>query len=114
MKLNNEAVNSRRDPNNPAASANYTVYSQEKIENTIAGTNPYYYPAVDWYDELFNDYALSTRVNANLSGGGSAVRYYVAASYTKDGGVIKMISLTITTVTSTGNVILSGQISIWT
>ena len=89
MKLNNEAVNSRRDPNNPAASANYTVYSQEKIENTIAGTNPYYYPAVDWYDELFNDYALSTRVNANLSGGGSAVRYYVAASYTKDGGVIK-------------------------
>ena len=89
MKLNNEAVNSRRDPNNPAASANYTVYSQEKIENTIAGTNPYYYPAVDWYDELFNDYALSTRVNANLSGGGSAVRYYVAASCTKDGGVIK-------------------------
>ena len=53
------------------------------------GGRPYYYPAVDWYDELFNDYALSTRVNANLSGGGSAVRYYVAASYTKDGGVIK-------------------------
>ena len=89
MRLNNEAVNSRRDPNNPAASANYTVYSQEKIENTIAGTNPYCYPAVNWYDELFNNYALSTRVNANLSGGGSAVRYYVAASYTKDGGVIK-------------------------
>ena len=67
-----------------------TLYiAKKKIENTIAGTNPYYYPAVDWYDELFNDYALSTRVNANLSGGGSAVRYYVAASYTKDGGVIK-------------------------
>ena len=49
----------------------------------------YCYPAVNWYDELFNNYALSTRVNANLSGGGSAVRYYVAASYTKDGGVIK-------------------------
>ena len=63
MRLNNEAVNSRRDPNNPAASANYTVYSQEKIENTIAGTNPYCYPAVNWYDELFNNYALSTRVN---------------------------------------------------
>lgn len=89
MRLNNEAVNSRRDPNNPAASSNYRTFSQEKIENTIAGTNPYYYPAVDWYDELFNDYALSTRVNANLSGGGSTVRYYVAASYTKDGGVIK-------------------------
>lgn len=89
MKLNNEAINTRRDPNNPAGNANYMTYSQEKIENTIAGTNPYYYPAVDWYDELFNDLALSTRANVNLSGGGTAVRYYVAASYTKDGGVIK-------------------------
>lgn len=89
MKLNNEAINTRRDPNNPAGSANYMTYSQEKIENTIAGTNPYYYPAVDWYDELFNDYALSSRANVSLSGGGTAVRYYVAASYTKDGGVIK-------------------------
>lgn len=89
MKLNNEAINTRRDPNNPAASSNYMTYSQEKIENTIAGTNPYYYPAVNWYDELFNDYSLSTRANVSLSGGGTAVRYYVAASYTKDGGVIK-------------------------
>ena len=89
-----------------------TLYIAKKNRNTIAGTI-HYYPAVDWYDELFNDYA-STRVNANLSGGGSAVRYYVAASYTKDGGVIKMICLTITTVTSTGNIILSGQKSIWT
>jgi TonB-linked SusC/RagA family outer membrane protein len=89
MRLNNEAVNTRRNPANPAASANQMLYSQEKIENTIAGTNPYYYPAVDWYHELFNDYATSQRVNMNLSGGGTTVRYYVAASYTKDGGVIK-------------------------
>ena len=89
MKLNNEAVNTRRNPNNPAASANYLVYSQEKIENTIAGTNPYFYPAVDWYNEMFRDYSQSTRANASLSGGGSTVRYYVAASYTNDGGVIK-------------------------
>lgn len=89
MRLHNEAVNTRRDPNNPAASANMMTYSQEKIENTIAGTNPYYYPAVDWYDEMFRNTALSTRANASLSGGGSAVRYYIAASYTNDGGVIK-------------------------
>jgi TonB-linked SusC/RagA family outer membrane protein len=89
MVLNNEAVNTRRNPANPAASANYLVFSQEKIENTIAGTNPYVYPAVDWHDELFRNYALSQRVNMNLSGGGTSVRYYVAASYTKDGGIIK-------------------------
>ncbi len=87
MKLNNEAVNTRVDP---AKGRNEDLmYSQEKIENTIAGTNPYVYPAVDWYKELFNDYSLSTRANMSLSGGGTAVRYYVAASYTKDGGAIK-------------------------
>ena len=42
----------------------------------------------------FRNIHLSNRCSlsyptANLSGGGSAVRYYVAASYTKDGGVIK-------------------------
>lgn len=88
MRLNNEAVNTRRDLTKPSNYDN-VLFSQEKIENTIAGTNPYVYPAVDWYDELFRDHALSQRVNMNLSGGGTSVRYYVAASYTKDGGVIK-------------------------
>jgi len=89
MRLNNEAVNTRRNLANPAASANHLVFSQEKIENTIAGTDPYVYPAVDWYDELFSNHAISQRVNMNLNGGGTSVRYYVAGSYTKDGGVIK-------------------------
>ncbi|NDV65279.1 TonB-dependent receptor [Bacteroides sp. 224] len=86
MNLNNEAVNTRRDLIKPNGAL---LYSQEKIENTIAGTNPYVYPAVDWYDELFKSYALTHRANMSLSGGGSMVRYYVAASYTKDGGVLK-------------------------
>ncbi|MDU1890348.1 MAG: TonB-dependent receptor [Dysgonomonas sp.] len=89
MKMYNEAINTRRDPSNIASSANYRSFSQEKIENTIAGTNPYVYPAVDWYGELFKNQALSQRVNMNLSGGGTSVRYYVAGSYTKDGGVLK-------------------------
>lgn len=88
MQLNNEAVNTRRNLTKPSDYENM-LFSQEKIENTKAGTSPYVYPAVNWYDELFRNHALSQRVNVNLSGGGSSVRYYVAASYTKDGGVVK-------------------------
>ena len=42
MRLHNEAVKTR----NPLGALPYT---QEKIANTIAGANPYMYPATDWY-----------------------------------------------------------------
>jgi TonB-linked SusC/RagA family outer membrane protein len=89
MRLNNEAVNTRRNPLNTSADIGYTVFSQAKIDNTIAGTNPYMYPAVDWYRELFNDYSSTNRANLNLSGGSEKVRYYIAASYSRDNGVLK-------------------------
>lgn len=83
MKLGNEAVLTR----NPLG---VTPYSQEKIDKTATGANPYVYPAIDWYDELFSSTAMNQRVNFNISGGGKVARYYIAASYTKDDGVIKM------------------------
>jgi TonB-linked SusC/RagA family outer membrane protein len=89
MQLNNEAVNTRRNPLNTSADVGYTVFSQSKIDNTIAGTNPYMYPAVNWYKELFNDFASTDRANLNLSGGSEKVRYYIAASYSRDNGVLK-------------------------
>ena len=83
MKLHNEAVLTR-DP------LGVTYYSQNKIDNTIAGGNPYVYPANDWYKTLFNDYASVQRLNMNLNGGGKVARYYIAASVNKDGGVLKV------------------------
>src|SRR5690606_31151111 len=41
MRLSNEAVKTR-DP------LGVQPYSQRKIDNTLAGTNPYVYPATDW------------------------------------------------------------------
>lgn len=35
-----------------------TPYSREKIEGTRAGLNPYLYPNVDWYDEMFKKMLL--------------------------------------------------------
>jgi len=83
MLLHNEAVKTR-DP------LGVTLYSQNKIDRTMAGGNPYVYPANDWYDLLFRDYTMNQRVNFNLSGGGPIARYYIAGTFNNDNGVFKV------------------------
>ncbi|WP_256005286.1 TonB-dependent receptor [Pedobacter deserti] len=83
MRLSNEAVLTR-DP------LGETIYSQSQIDNTLAGTNPVAYPTVDWQESLFKDYTLNQRYNFNLSGGGQAMTYYVAGTYNRDNGVLKV------------------------
>ena len=79
MKLHNEAIKTR-DP------LGATMYSQQKIDNTIAGGNPYVYPANDWYDIMFKKQAHSRRLNFNLSGGGKVASYYITGTYNSDKG----------------------------
>ena len=83
MKMHNEAYITR-DPKAPL------LYSDEKIENTERGLFPLLYPVTDWQSELMKDYSMSQRVNLNIRGGGNIARYYVAAAYTKDGGILKV------------------------
>lgn len=86
MLLHNEAVRTR-DP------LGITPYSQNKIANTIAGGNPYVYPATDWYKTLFNDQAINDRLNFSVSGGGKIARYYLAGSASQDNGVLNVDKL---------------------
>ncbi len=83
MELRNEAFRTR----NPLGGV---PYSQEKIANTIAGTNPYMYPATDWYSLMMKDAVANQRYNLNLSGGGTVARYYVAATFNQDHGLMKV------------------------
>lgn len=83
MKMYNEAVVTR----NPLLPR---PFSDEKIANTGVGLNPYVYPAVDWYDELFKKTVMNQRANINLSGGGTLARYYVSASFSNDNGALKV------------------------
>ncbi|MDR0395231.1 MAG: TonB-dependent receptor [Tannerella sp.] len=84
MKLHNEAVLTR----NPLGDL---PYNQDKIENTMRpGSNPYIYPANDWYKMLFNDYTQNMRGNMSVTGGGNTARYYVAAAFSKDNGILKV------------------------
>jgi TonB-linked SusC/RagA family outer membrane protein len=83
MNLANEAVLTR-DP------LGALLYPQSKIDNTIAGTNAYAYPATDWHDELFKDYVMNQRANLNVSGGGEVARYYLAATFNQDNGMLNV------------------------
>lgn len=82
MRMHNEATLART-PDNPLP------YSEEKIANTAAGKNPMVYPAVDWQDILFKNFAVNERLNFNLSGGGKVARYYVSGTYNQDNGILK-------------------------
>lgn len=82
MKLANEATLTRTPGELP--------YSNEKIENTQRGLNPYVYPCVDWMDMLTKNITSNQRANLNISGGGKVARYYVAAALTQDNGTLKV------------------------
>lgn len=82
MRLHNEAVRTR-----DAMVA--LPYSSSKIRETELGTNPIMYPAVDWYDYLIKDRTFNQRINMNITGGGKAVQYYLAANYQHDTGILK-------------------------
>jgi TonB-linked SusC/RagA family outer membrane protein len=83
MKLQNEGVRTRipgtRLPNNEA-----------DIYYTELGKDPMRYPAIDWQDVLLDKLTINQRYNLNVSGGGKAARYYIAASNALDNGIIKM------------------------
>jgi TonB-linked SusC/RagA family outer membrane protein len=84
MKMHNEAVLTR----NPLGEL---PYSQDKIENTMKpGFSPYIYPANDWYNMLFKDYAVNQRANISVTGGSAVARYYVSGAFTQDNGVLNV------------------------
>lgn len=84
MKSYNEAI-STRDP------LGELMYTYDKIEQTgKPDANRLIYPANDWYDMLFKDFATSYRANVSVRGGGKVATYYVSGAYTEDTGVLKV------------------------
>ena len=83
MRLHNEAVRTR----NPLG---LLPYSENKIQNTIAGVNPMVYPATDWYSMMFKDHTINERLNFNVNGGGKVARYYLSGTFNQDNGILNV------------------------
>lgn len=80
MKMMNEALgNIGRNP----------LYTQEQIDRTASGYDPYLYPDVNWMDELIDGWKPTERININVSGGGESVRYFISGSVLNQNGMFK-------------------------
>ncbi len=84
MKLYNEAKT------NMGESA---IYSDERIQKTASGLDPYLYPNVNWIKLIYKDWAQMHNANININGGAEAVRYYVSMSFYNQEGNYKVSNM---------------------
>ncbi len=64
-------------------------YQQEKIDGTISGKDPFLYPNVDWFDEIFNKTGRNRRASLNVRGGSPIANYYISTGYYDETGFLK-------------------------
>ena len=81
MNMYNEAVNNY--------GTGSKLYSRDFINGVAQGLDPYRYPNVDWYDELFKDATMNERVNFNVRGGSKRVDYFINANVNHETGMLK-------------------------
>ncbi|EOR94320.1 TonB-dependent receptor [Arcticibacter svalbardensis MN12-7] len=80
MQMSNEAMTTR---------GGAAIYSDEVIEKTRTGEDPYLYPNVNWMDEIFNKTGKVRNVNSNISGGTENATFYVGLGYYDEVGLYK-------------------------
>lgn len=80
MEMFNEAVTTRN--------TGEVLYTQNKIQGTRSHLDPYAFPDVNWYDELFRSGAMSQNLNFNIRGGGKKVDYFSSVSVNHDSGIL--------------------------
>lgn len=51
--------------------------------------DPYFHPDQNWTDQIFKKFAPQTQVNANLTGGTEALKYFLSLGYLTQGGLFK-------------------------
>ena len=81
MELYNEAVTNEGTGN--------ILYTNEQIENTRNGVNPYIWPNVDWYGALFKDLAFNQKANFNIRGGTKKITYFMNVGANHETGMLK-------------------------
>lgn len=84
MNLANEAATTR----NPGTGLE--PYTQNKINHTIAGDDPFLYPSNNWIDQLARKYTVNQNYYASVNGGTQKATYHIAASYGRDNGILKV------------------------
>jgi len=64
-------------------------YSPEVIEKIRSGADPYLYPNVNWFDEMYKKYSSNSQTTINVRGGGDIARYFVDFGYMTESGNLR-------------------------
>lgn len=80
LRLRNEA---------DIAAGSSPTFSEEYIENVVAGTNPLEYPFADWEGGVFQDNAPEHSHQLSISTGGETGRLYAALSHQEAEGIMQ-------------------------
>lgn len=81
MRMYNEAVTNQ--------GTGAKLYSQEFMDNVANGVDPYLYPNVDWYKELFKTATFNQRANFNVRGGTSKITYFMNLNASHETGMLR-------------------------
>lgn len=63
------------------------LYTDKDLEGYRSGADPYYYPDVNWYDEVLSKTSDMQDYTLSFSGGNNFSRYYVMAGYMGSNGL---------------------------
>lgn len=81
MRLYNEAVTNQGTGD--------ILYTQEQMLNTMNHVDPYIYPDVDWYNEIFKGSAFNQKANFNIRGGTQKITYFMNINVNHETGMLK-------------------------
>jgi TonB-linked SusC/RagA family outer membrane protein len=65
------------------------IWTQKDLDIIKAGTDPYLYPNMNWFDYLLKPSAPQQQYNVNFTGGTSFAKYFVSGSMTNQSALFK-------------------------
>jgi TonB-dependent SusC/RagA subfamily outer membrane receptor len=67
-------------------------YTDKDIQAYKNGNSPYFYPNVDWFDEVLRDAGMRSNLNLTAEGGGGRARYFAMANFISDNGIFSKVN----------------------
>lgn len=64
-------------------------YSPDAIKKTMDQSDPYLYPNINWFDQIFSDFGSNEKANVNINGGSENATFNVSAGFYNEKGLFK-------------------------
>ena len=64
-------------------------FTDYDLEMFRTGTDPYGYPDVNWYEEIFKKVSFQENVNLDIGGGNEKVKYFITGGYFSQDGLVR-------------------------